>query len=123
MTSLPLPTDRRSHRRYTLAAAMRYRAASGPLNAPWKPGQTLNMSAGGVLIRVPEMLAAGTRLQVAMDWTGLYHGRQAMRLILTAAVTRVDPEGTGLRILSHRFSDVSPVRVRLQRTETNLAVA
>jgi len=83
----------------------------------------LDMSAGGLLIQVPEPLAAGARLELAMDWTGLYHGRQAMRLWLIAAVTRTGRRGAGLRILSHRFRDAGPARVRVPRSEKNLAVA
>ena len=83
----------------------------------------LNMSAGGILVRIPEPLAFGAKLDIAMDWTGLYHGRQAMRLFLVAAVTRLERRGAGLRILSHRFRDVIAARVRLARSENNLAVA
>ena len=123
MTSLSIPAERRSHRRYSLETPLRYRAANSPLNAPWKQGRMLNMSAGGVLVQIPEPLAAGTKLELAMDWTGLYHGRQAMRLFLVTAVTRIDRRGAGLRILSSRFRDGSTARVRLPRGEKNLAVA
>jgi hypothetical protein len=70
------------------------------------------MSASGVLIDIPERLAVGTKWELAMDWTGLYHGRQAMRLFLTAAVTRTGSGGTALRILSARFREASPTRVQ-----------
>ena len=128
MTSLSVSpvsfsNDRRSHRRYALESPLRYRAANSPLATPWKRGRLLNMSAGGVLIQAPELLAVGARLELAMDWTGLYHGRQAMRLFLVAAVARTERRGAGLRILSHRFRDASPARVRLPRGEKNLAVA
>lgn len=81
------------------------------------------MSAGGLLIHVPEPLAIGAKLELAMDWTGLYHGRQAMRLFLIATVTRTERSGAGLRIRSHRFRDTIPARVSLPRGEKNLAVA
>jgi c-di-GMP-binding flagellar brake protein YcgR len=123
MTSLSLSAERRSNRRFSFPSPVRYRAANGPLNASWKHGSGLNMSAGGILIRVPETLAVGTKLQIAMDWTGLYHGREAMRLFLVAFVTRVDSQGVALRIVSHRFRDVTPERVRIPRKDKNLAVA
>lgn len=123
MTSFPVTMDQRSHRRFAVQSELRYRAANSPLSTPWKQGRALNMSAGGLLIQIPESLAAGTRVEVAMDWTGLYHGRQAMRLFLTAAVVRWGRQETALRILSHRFRDVSPVGVRLTRNEKSLAVA
>ena len=123
MTSLSVPPERRTHRRYDLKIPLRYRAINGPLPAPWKPGRMLNMSAGGLLVEASEHLPEGARLELAMDWTGLYHGRQAMRLFLLATVTRSGARRAGLRILSHRFRDASPARVRLTRAEKDLAVA
>ena len=119
MTSVATPSDRRSHRRFAIQTAMRYRAANGPLNAAWKNGRVLNMSASGILIEVPDSLAVGTKLELSMDWTGLYHGRQNMRLFLIASVNRTDSRGIALRILSNRFRDVSPFR--FQRVETAVA--
>ena len=83
----------------------------------------LDMSAGGIGIAAPEKLAAGAKLEIVMEWTGLYHGREAMRLYVVAAVVRTGISATGLRILDHRFRDVSPGRVRLPRRDKNLAVA
>jgi hypothetical protein len=98
---------------------MRYRTANGPLNAAWKSGRVLNMSASGIFIQVPESLAAGTKLELSMDWTGLYHGRQSMRLFLIASVTRTGAQGVAMRILSHRFRDANPAR--FQRVQTAVA--
>ena len=123
MTSLALPTERRSHRRYTLEIPLRYRAANCPLRPVWKHGRALDMSAGGILIDLPEPVAVGTKFELAMEWTGLYHGRQAMRLFLVASVTRHDGRGAALRIVSHRFRDMTPARVRIPRSDKNLAVA
>ncbi|MEI9977094.1 MAG: hypothetical protein WDO73_36610 [Ignavibacteriota bacterium] len=79
------------------------------------------MSASGILIHVPNSVAVGAKLELSMEWSGLYHGRQAMRLFLIAVVTRIDDRGTALRILSHRFRDVSAVRVRFQRVQRAVA--
>jgi hypothetical protein len=81
------------------------------------------MSAGGLLVDIPERFEIGTKWELAMDWTGLYHGCQSMRLSLIATVTRTGRGGTALRILSARFREANPTRVRLPRTEKNLAVA
>lgn len=123
MTSVLTQPDRRSARRYGLQTPLRYRPANGPLNAAWKHGSTLNMSAGGLLIDIPEPIALGSKWELAIDWIGLYHDRQKMRLFVTAAVTRTGHAGTAVRILSHRFRDMSPARVRLPRVEKKLAVA
>jgi hypothetical protein len=123
MTSVLTSVDRRAKGRFAVETPLRYRAANSPLNAAWKHGCTLNMSAGGVLIRIPESPAVGEKLELAMDWNGLYHGREKMRLFLVAAVTRSDRRGTALRILANRFRDMSLTRVRLRRAEKKLAVA
>ena len=123
MTSVLTPADRRSKGRFAVQNPLRYRAANSPLNAVWKHGCTLNMSASGVLIRIPESPAVGKKLELAMDWNGLYHGREKMRLYLVASITRSDRRGTALRILTHRFRDMSVTRVRLRRPEKNVAVA
>jgi hypothetical protein len=123
MTWLAIPAERRSHRRYSLEIPLRYRAANCPLKTCWKHGRALDMSAAGILIHLPEPVAIGTKLELAMDWTGLCHGREAMRLFLVASVTRHEPRGAALRILSHRFRDATPARVRIPRADKNLAVA
>jgi hypothetical protein len=123
MTSVLTLTERRSNGRYAVQTPLRYRAANGPLNSAWKHGCTLNMSAGGVLIHIPEPVTVGTKLELAMDWDGLYHGRERMRLFLAAVVTRTGRRGTAMRILTHRFCDMSPARVRVRRAEKSLAVA
>jgi hypothetical protein len=123
MTSVLTQPDRRSTRRYPLQIPLRYRAANGPLNSAWKHGCALDMSASGIFIDIPEPIALGAKLELAMDWTGLYHAREKMRLFLVASVTRTDRRGVALRILTHRFRDMSPARVRLGRAEKKLAVA
>jgi hypothetical protein len=119
MTSVLTPADRRSNRRYALDTPVRYRAANGPLNAAWKNGRLLNMSASGLLIHVPEPLAIGTKLELSVEWTGLYHGRQNMRLFLISWVTRTGGRGVALRILSHRFREMS--QSQFQRAQTAVA--
>ena len=123
MTSVAFPAERRSHRRFALQTPLRYREANGPLNAAWKNGSMLNMSATGIFIEVADSLMVGTKLELSMEWTGLYHGRQTMRLFLIASVLRTGLQGVALRILGHRFRDLSSPRVRIQRTEKKLAVA
>jgi hypothetical protein len=81
------------------------------------------MSAGGILVQFSETIAPGVKLELAMDWSGLYHNREKMRLFLTGVVTRTSRGGTALRIVGHRFRDMSPGRVRVRRAESNLAVA
>ena len=102
---------------------MQYRTSDGELKSAWKAGRTLDMSVGGILIDIPPAIAVGATLELAIDWTGLYHGKPMIRLILIGSVMRTDSRGTALRILSHQFRDVYPALIPARRPERNLAVA
>jgi hypothetical protein len=81
------------------------------------------MSAGGVLIDLPEAAAVGSTVELAIQWPGIYHGRQVVRLLLTACVSRVDSRGTAMQILSHQFRDVHSEVVLPAPRERRLAAA
>ena len=95
--------DRRARDRYTLSMSLRYRTAG-----EWISARTLDMSANGMLLEVPEDLRPGTRLEILMDWPGVYFGKKKVRLFLIGSVTRVEPRGAALRIVRHQFRDVAP---------------
>lgn len=115
--------DRRGASRYDLKLAFRYRAASRPLDSAWKHGHTLNMSASGVLIDIPETRSVGSMLELAIDWPGLYHDKPMVRLYLTGAVSRTDGRSIALRILRHRFCEASAPIASARIQPGNRAVA
>jgi hypothetical protein len=100
---------------------LRYRPAGAPIYSAWKTGTTVDMSAGGILIDIPEALRVGSRLELAMDWPGLYHGKPMVLLSLTASVVRVDLRGTALLILNHEFREICAAATGPRRRERNLA--
>lgn len=115
-------TNRRANSRYAVKIPLRYRLASArTLNCGWKPGRCLDMSARGIRVDIPESMPVGSRLELSMDWPGLFHGVEMVRLFLLASVRRVDGRGVALRILRHRFFG-SP-RVRSLRGDEEQAVA
>jgi hypothetical protein len=113
--------DRRAASRYPVEKVVRFRVAGKALASSWKRGRTLDMSAAGIRIEIPEQFAPGTRLELSMDWTGLYHGKETMRLYLTATVVRSNQRGTSLRILRSRFSELRPAAVRPRQMERAVA--
>ena len=115
--------DRRGASRYGVKLAFRYRAAGRPLNSAWKHGHTLNMSASGVLIDIPETKSVGSMLELAIDWPGLYHDKPMVRLFLTGAVCRTDGRSIALRTLRHRFCEVPVSVARAEIQPGNRAVA
>lgn len=102
--------NRRAHARYDLRTALRYRSGS-----EWTQGVTRDMSAGGLLVEIPEELPLGSTLELGLDWTGLYHDREVVRLFVRASVVRRDERGTALRILHHQFRAALPAVVQAQR--------
>jgi hypothetical protein len=103
--------NRRQCIRYTLAASIRYRVIRDGEFVFSGTGQMIDMSANGARISLDRTVAPGMTLEVLLNWPGLYHGRDRMRLVLAGEVLRCDESGTALRIAGHEFRDVS-VRVR-----------
>jgi hypothetical protein len=99
------PINRRAAERYVLRMPLQYRTV-----AQWLPGHTIDMSARGVLLEIPDSLPAGTRLEAIIDWPGIYFDKKKVRLFLAGVIARVDKRGTALRILRHEFRDVAAKR-------------
>ena len=95
--------NRRAAGRYGVKMSLRYRTAAAAPNFGWAHGHTLNMSAGGVLICIPEAKPAGSVLELAIEWPGLYFDRPMVRLFLVGVIVRIDGRGAALRILRRRF--------------------
>ena len=101
------PINRRAADRYVLRMPLQYRTIA---QSQWLPGHTIDMSARGLLLEIPDALPPATRLEVVMDWPGIYFGRKKVRLFLIGMVTRVDARGTALRMVRHEFRDVAARR-------------
>jgi len=115
--------DRRAADRYGVKMPLRYRPTESKLNSAWKHGHTLNMSKDGVLIDIPEVRLVGSKLDLAIDWPGLYHDKPMVRLFLTGMVARVDGRRIALRILRHKFCDMPAAIATPQARSGNRAVA
>jgi len=119
--------NRRTANRYTLRTPLQYRALGSAPDSAWKRGRSLDISAGGILIDIPEAMPVGSRWELVMDWPGLYHCRPMVRLFLTASVTRTAAHTNGtciaLRILNHLFGDARPAAARLRSAARTQAVA
>jgi hypothetical protein len=116
--------NRRSHHRYSLDRKMAWRLSGEPRQGGWKQGLAMDMSATGIRLTMTNPPAIGAELEVVMDWPGIYHGRQEVRLFLTGTVCRNMIDGIALRITNHDFR-FAPVEVpaRFRRSERKLAVA
>jgi hypothetical protein len=108
--------NRRAKVRYGIKESFRYRSFEGDGYSEWSSGFTLNMSARGILATFREPLRPGTRVEMHMNWPGVYFDRDLVRLSLTATVIRTDSNGTALRILTHRFQDIKPQAMPTRET-------
>lgn len=93
--------------------ALKYRIARGSLYGPWKYANSIEMSARGMLMNLPEILPLGSFVETLMNWPGLYFDEALVQLRLAGRVSRVDDRGTLLRFTMRRFeapeSSVRPV--------------
>ena len=115
--------NRRASKRYAVRTLVQYRTSGGARDAAWKCGRTLDMSVSGILLDTADATPVGSVLELAIDWTGLYHGKPMVRLSVIGSVARTDARGTALRILSYEFCDVRAAVIRPQHLERSLAVA
>jgi hypothetical protein len=83
-----------------------YRVA-GTAHAAWKRGRTIDMSAGGILAGIGEMIPVGAALELVIAFPGTYYGRPMVRLQVSATVLRSDTCSAALRILHHQFCGVT----------------
>jgi len=67
------------------------------------------MSAAGILMVADREFQPGAQIEISLDWPGLYHDAERMRLVVTAAVVRSQGSRTALRILQHEFLQVPAV--------------
>jgi hypothetical protein len=102
--------NRRASARYNFVTALRYRAYRQTAITCSGMGRTIDMSAGGAAIEIGRVLEEGTEMELVLDWPGIYHGKQRMRLILWGEVLRSTESGTSLKILSHQFRNAATER-------------
>src|SRR5262245_44291833 len=93
----PYGKDKRGANRYEVRTPLEYRVMDGETAFAWKHGMVRNMSANGILIEAAESLANGCMVEAAMDWPGLYHGKDAMRLVLCGRVVRTQDRVVAVR--------------------------
>lgn len=102
--------NRRSRARYGFTTPLRFRACRQTAIVCSGSGRTIDMSSTGVQIEIGRKLETDTEIELVLDWPGLYHGKQRMRLFLWGQVVRSQETATAVRILSHEFRDAARAR-------------
>ena len=102
--------ERRRKERFGFVTSLQYRMRR---DARWEgSGRTVNMSAAGILLAADRAFPPGAQVELSLDWPGLYHDADRMRLVVNAAVVRSEGKRTALRILQHEFLQVPAVPSR-----------
>ena len=115
--------NRRATNRYPVETLLQFRISGSEVESCWKRGRTLDMSAGGIFIDIPDAAPVDSTVELVIDWLGLYHGKPMVQLLVAGTVVRHDLRGTALRIVSHQFRCFGSETARSRRTERKLAVA
>jgi len=66
-------------------------------------GQTLNMSSGGMLLKVGSPLPVGQQIEVSVDWPAQLSEHCGLKLVALGKVVRSSPEETAVSIDKYDF--------------------
>ena len=99
--------NQRAFARYSFVTGLRFRAFRQAAIVCSGSGQSADMSAGGIAIEIGRVLETGLEVELVLDWPGLYHERQRMRLFVWAEVVRSSEWVTAVRIVTHEFREVA----------------
>jgi hypothetical protein len=119
----PMTTgSKKTPTRYALATEARYRLTRNGAALVAGRGRTVEMNTTGILLELDHTLPAAARIDLTLDWPGLYHNAGSARLRISGQVLRVDGRSVEVRILSHYFETFGVASLR--RTPSGrLAVA
>ena len=95
--------DRRTTDRFPLENALRYRFLEAQESGSAGTGQTLNMSSGGMLLKVEAPLPVGEQIEVSVDWPAELNARCGLKLVALGKVVRSNAERAAVRIEKYDF--------------------
>ena len=102
LVSADAATERRCHVRFPLQLRCRYESLGrGQLLAG--EGWVKNMSVGGVLISGKSEMTLGTRIQLAIDWPCLLHGRTPLQIVSAGRLVRCEISGFAVAVARYQF--------------------
>lgn len=91
---------RRSHFRFPIDLPIRCRPLTGH---KCSSGRIRDISSGGIRFVLPEVLAPGTSVELAIDWPVLHEGSSRLLLKCQGRIIRCHTTGTVVKIERHQF--------------------
>jgi hypothetical protein len=95
--------DRRSQRRYSIAADLEYRLICGDQVMQTGIGRTVNLSKSGILFESEIVLPAGTEMEVSIAWPVRLRDTVDLNLCVSGQVAWSEDKRHALTILRHEF--------------------
>jgi PilZ domain len=92
--------DRRSHRRYPIDLALRWKVPERNL---FGVGKIQNISASGISFLSAHPFQPGSLIALSVDWPCLLNGACPLQLKVEGRVIRNDQLGTAIRIVRYKF--------------------
>ena len=89
--------------RYPLALEMSYSVLNGTQRRETRASQTIDISSSSVRFTAAELLARGTRVEVAINWPRLLNDSIPLQLIATGVVVRSSGRETAIVLEAHAF--------------------
>ena len=95
--------DRRTGRRYDIDLPVRYKVLGSAHASKTGAGKTVNLSGQGIAFKMDEVLAPGSRVELAIPWPVRLHGTCALKLVVTGKVVRSYRALTAIRMERYEF--------------------
>ena len=96
--------DRRSSNRWPIVREVRYRVLVGRRKIKQAgSGETLNMSACGVLFTTESTLATGELIELAVSWPARLNGEIPLKLVAYGHSVRIEEKRAAIAIEKYEF--------------------
>ena len=95
--------DKRSHQRYPITLELEYKVLHRGRVECLGSGRTLNISSGGVLIDVADMVRRGRFIELVVNWPFLLEGVCPLKLVVRGRIVRTEGRAVAIKARHHEF--------------------
>jgi hypothetical protein len=96
-------SNKRTHQRYPIALDLEYKVLYRGRIESLGSGRTVNMSSGGILIDVSDMMRHGRVIELVVNWPFLLEGVCPLKLIVRGRIVRTDGRAVAVKAKHHEF--------------------
>jgi hypothetical protein len=107
--------ERRSERRYVIAATLEYAIGQGLDALAVGHGRLVNISRGGVLFESAEIISSDTEIELFVEWPVRRNKIEPIYLRILGKTIRTQGGGNGVKILSCEFPAEKTIQAEVNR--------